>query len=104
MANGDDAIKALADQLELLLGEFGQDTITPSAVDTTTTKRVNYARSYAALAPLLPRTFVQIDAQTASGTTTHLWVSLEDSTGFTLNVRSSTTSLKQVRWHTRLFL
>lgn len=104
MANGDDAIKALADQLELLLGEFGSDGILPVAADTTASKRINYARSYAALAPLLPRAFVMPDAAISSSTTTNFWVSLEDSTGFTINVRSSTVSNKLFRWQTRLFL
>lgn len=93
-------LRTALNRIDLLAGEVGTNSITPSAVDTTTSKRINYARSYAALAAI-PKAFVFTDAAAASSTTNNWWVTDEDSTGFTVNVRSTTTSLKQFRYMVR---
>lgn len=101
LANGDDAIKALAERVDLLLGESGFTNITPSAVNTTTSVRINYARSYAGLAPIVPAPFAQLASAVASTDTVYVWASAADATGFTLNIRASSTTLRNVRWHNR---
>jgi hypothetical protein len=98
--DGENTIQALATLVDLLLGETGTDSITPSAANTTTTKRVNYARSYAAL-PSAPRAFLNFDAAINSTDAVFIWVSGEDATGFTLNIKSQSTTAKAVRWNCR---
>jgi hypothetical protein len=98
--DGENAMQAIADRVDLLLGETGTDSITPSAANTTTTKRINYARSYAGL-PLVPRAWVMPDAAINSTDAVFFWVSGEDATGFTLNVRSQSTTAKAIRWMCR---
>lgn len=89
------------DRIDLLLGESGTDDITPSAANTTTTKRVNYSRSYGALAPLVPSPFVVVNSSIASTDIVNVWSSAPDATGFTLNIRASSTTTRQVRWMCR---
>lgn len=101
VADGDNTIQSLATRVDLLLGEVGTANITPSAVDTTTTLRVNYSRSYAALAPLVPQPIAVINEMVAVAGTVHLWTSAHDATGFTLNVRSSSVATRNVKWQTR---
>lgn len=101
-ADGDDIMRAMADRLDLLLGETGEVVITPTAVDTVQSVRVNYARSYAALAPMVPKVvglFVN-ENRTVSGVV-NLWSSGEDATGFTLNYRAATTATRAIRWNAR---
>lgn len=98
VADADQTIKAAADRLDLLLGESGVTTITPTAADTTTTLRVNYSRSYAALAPLVPRATAHVNESYAVATVVNVWTTAEDATGFTLNIRSSGTAARSVKW------
>lgn len=93
-------MQSLAERVDLLNGETGQLTIVPSAINTTTSVRVNYVRTYAALAAI-PRAFVVNNAVVQSTDSVYLWVSLEDATGFTLNVRASSVTGRNVRWFCR---
>lgn len=101
VADGEDVITQLAQRLDLLLGETGTTTITPSAANTTTTKRVNYSRSYGALAPVVPRPFAVIDEGVGTTLEVNVWTSAEDASGFTLNIRASDTQNRAVKWLTR---
>lgn len=101
VATVDDTVEALAERLDMLLGETGSTTITPSAVDTQTGKRINYTRSYAALAPLVPSVQLTMGEGLSTSNVVQLWVTGEDATGFTLNIRSSTTTTRTIRWLSR---
>lgn len=93
--DGENLIQQLAERVDLLLGETGTVTLTGMVADTTKSQRVNYARDYGTL---IPAAFAFNDATAASSITIHIWTSAEDSTGFTLNVRSSSTSNRAIRW------
>lgn len=97
--SGDDHIRLAMDRIDLLLGESGTVNITPSAANTDTTLRVNYSRTYAALAPAVPRAMAVIgESINAAASPTTVWTSGEDATGFTLNIRSATTGIRSVKW------
>ena len=95
----DDTMQALANKVDLLMGEYNDTTITPSAVDTTTSVRVNYSRSYATVA--VPKVIAVCNEARATAAVVNVWTSAEDATGFTLNIRSSTTAARLVRWFAR---
>lgn len=97
VAELDDIGQDLAERLDLLMGETGLATITPSAANVDTTLRVNYARSYAAL-PSVPRVHTELRETIGTGTIVLLFADGEDATGFTLHIRSSNTSARNVRW------
>lgn len=46
VADGDDTMRAMADRIDYCLGETIDDSITPSAANTKTTKVVNFGRTY----------------------------------------------------------
>jgi hypothetical protein len=97
-ASIDEASLAMATRLDLLLGESGTVQMTPSAANTDTTVRVNYARSYADLAPIVPVVLVNLAESVASTQTTYVYADGFDATGFTLHIRSSVTTQRTVRW------
>lgn len=94
----DDAMQALAERVDVLLGETGLATITPSAIDTQTQLVVMYGRTY----PTVPR--VMLERNFASGALANridLWPSNELVDRFTLNIRSYNTAARDVRWLAR---
>lgn len=93
----DNTMAAMAARLDLLIGESLDVSITPSAVDTTTTQRVNYSRSYAALAPLVPKPIVHVNETVGTTAAVNVWTTAEDATGFTLAIRSTSTAARTVR-------
>lgn len=98
----DETMQALAERLDLLQGESGTDTIQAAGAGTVT-KRINYARNYStALGGLgfVPRASVQLSTSHAD---TILWVEGEDSTGFTVGLRTATagTLIRTFRWFCR---
>lgn len=95
----DDTMKALAERVDLMIGEAGDTSITPSAADTNTSVRVNYSRSYAAAG--VPKVLCAVNESRAVATTVWVWSSAEDATGFTLNIRASSTATRSVRWVAR---
>lgn len=98
VADGENTIQALAERVDLMLGETGTLNVTGIAVDTIKSVRVDYARSYAALAPMVPKAFAFNDQNTASTTTCNVWTSGEDATGFTVNLRVGSTSNRVIKW------
>lgn len=96
--SGDDHIRAAMDRIDLLLGESGTKTITPSAINVDTSVRVDYARSYAALAPVVPQPMICLNESVPSTQTVNIWPSAPDATGFTLNIRSASTTSRNIRW------
>jgi len=93
-------LRALADKLDLLFGEMGTITMTPVAADTTVSVRVNYARDYTSTGSV-PQVWVQIDQNTPTAATLYTWITAKDYTGFTLNMRKSTTANQALRWFAR---
>lgn len=98
VGDGDDTFRDAMDLLDLYMGEWGTYTFSSPVADTNMAQRINYGRDYS---PYTPRVFAMNDSATAAATALHIWISGEDSTGFTLNIRSSNTSAKSVRWHAR---
>lgn len=93
----DTTMQALAERVDLLAGESGQETKTPSAANVDDTWRVNYARSYAAL-PRVPKVLVQLQQSIGTGTVVQIFADGEDATGFTLHLRASNTTPRPIRW------
>lgn len=90
---------AMARRLDLIAGETGSTTIQAAGAGVVT-KRVNYARDYSTTYGGLgytPRAWVQLSSGHAD---TILTVSAEDSTGFTLELRTALagTLTRTVRW------
>ncbi len=99
-ATVDTTMQALAERVDLMAGETGIAVITPSASNVDTTLRVNYARSYAAL-PAVPRVHTELRETIGTGTVVQLFADGEDATGFTLHIRSTNTTTRNVRWWCR---
>lgn len=96
--DGDDTQRAAMDRIDLLLGESGTKSITPSAANTDTSVRVDYSRSYAGLAPLVPTPMVQLNESVPTTISCFVWASAADAAGFTLNIRSGNVSARSIRW------
>lgn len=96
LASLDEFTNQLATRVHALFRgiQGGSTTITPSAVNTQTTKRVNFPTSYLAN----PDVVVCLgEGITTPGAIT-LWVTGIDTTGFTLGITSATTAARTVRW------
>lgn len=94
----DGTSQSIAQVLDLLIGETGLATITPSAVDTTTSLVVPYSRVY----PVVPRVFLSGPAMGfAIANQLNVWVSNEAVDQFQLNIRSYNTVARDVRWWAR---
>lgn len=97
LATVDNTLQALAERVDLLRGETGTVNIGADTADVTKSQRVNYARSYAALG-FTPRVSLQVNDDFQTSNVFRAWVSLEDATGFTLNIRASNLVVRPVRW------
>lgn len=98
VAAGAAAMRALADRLDLLLGETGTVDLAGGGTSSWVSVRVNYARDYSDTTLPMPRAWVI----TTSHHFDHLFqVDGEDRTGFTLNMRSNSTAVRTVRWWAR---
>lgn len=97
LANGDDTIKALAERVDILMGEAGSDSITPSAANTTTTKRINFSRTY----PTIPTVVAGVGSTTVAPGTLSLWVAAIDTSGFTVLVQRTSTTAVPFMWVAR---
>lgn len=101
VASVDDTMQELAERVDLLLGEKGLANVTPSAANVDHTVRVNFARSYAALSPMLLTVTTWLEQSIGTGTTVETFADAVDATGFTLHVRASNTTTRPVRWVAR---
>lgn len=95
-------IKSLADRIDYLLGETGDDSITPSAANTKTTKAIAFAREYktpprVVLSPGKDNSISNF----ASTVTLTMWVDDVSATGFTVAINASNTSGRDFTWHAR---
>ena len=95
----DQTMQALADRVDLLLGETGSDTITAAGAGTVS-KRITYARTYPADMPI-PRATIQ---QSTNHADSIFIVDGEDRTGFTVTLRTSSagTATRTFRWLARV--
>lgn len=94
----DETMQALAERLDLLHGETGLATITPSGADVATSLVVFYSRTY----PTVPRVFTEgPPAVYAIANQLNVWVTNELVDRFTLNIRSYNTTARDVRWWAR---
>lgn len=98
LSDGDDRIKALAERLDLLIGESGAQAITLAA-NTNNTVRVNYSRSYAAIAPLVPLAMATMNTTNTNGCV--YWTTGHDATGFTLGARCAVAATYTINWSVR---
>ena len=101
VADGDDTMRALADRVDYCLGENGEDSITPSAANTKTTKTINFGRTYKSP----PRVVVGLGGDNYSvsigaGALT-LWVDDVTNSSFTLAINAASTLARQVTWMAR---
>lgn len=96
IATVDNTVQALAERLDLLLGEHGTAQINVAAANTNTQVAVVYTRNYGALVPTPQATIVS----TFSATMT---VMARDftATGFNLVIRSGVTGNHFVNWSAR---
>lgn len=97
ISDGDDRIKALAERVDLLLGEQGSQAVTVVTGGTAVDVVVAYARTYA---PLVPVVMVTPLSSTTPGVLS--WnVLTSSSTGFTLRVNRSSPGTATMAWSAR---
>lgn len=93
----DDTAELLAERIDLLHGETGLATITPSAIDTQTQLVVMYGRTY----PFVPRVLLEPRfTYPAIANQIRWWTSNELVDRFTLNIRSYNVAARDFRWIT----
>lgn len=95
----DDTMQALAQRLDLMLGETGTLSLASGTADTAVSQRVNYSRDYSSVGA--PTVMVMQDGNVTAANTVNYWVTSPDATGFTLNMRTSNTTSKAFRWTAR---
>jgi hypothetical protein len=95
---GDNKIQELAERVDVVVGEAGTDSITPSAANTTTSKRINYSRTY----PSVPVPFVTVGNTTQAPGTLSIWTGSADASGFTVFVQRTGTTAVPFNWMCRL--
>lgn len=96
-ADGDEKIKALAERVDLMLGQHGQVNLAPSGSDVVTSANVVYGRTY----PTAPRVICAPASAVGSATTVFVWPTNETTTGCTINMRASNASSRNVNWMAR---
>lgn len=97
VADGDEKIKALAERVDLMLGQHGQVNLAPSGSDVVTSANVVYGRTY----PTVPRVFLSLASAVGTATTVFVWSTNETTTGCTINMRASNASSRTVNWMAR---
>lgn len=101
VADGDDTIRTALDRIDYMLGETGDNTITPSAANTKTTKVINFARTY----KTPPRCMVSLGRDAFVGNVTagalSIWVDDVSTTQITIAVNRQTTSVTEFTWTAR---
>lgn len=97
VAAGDEKIKALAERIDLMIGQSGDVNLAPSGSDVVTSQAVAYGRAY----PTVPKVICGIGSPVGSGATVFVWPTLETVNGFTINMRASNASARTVTWTAR---
>lgn len=100
-ADGDDIMRAIADRVDYLLGESGDNTITPSAASTKTTKVIPFGRTY----KTPPRVVLSPGRDNYSATigqgTMSLWIDDVSTTTFTVGIRANSVGTEAFTWMAR---
>lgn len=93
----DETMQALAERLDVLQGETGNDTIQAAGIGTVS-KVINYARNYTGLGN--PRVTI---TRTSNHDDTILWVTAAGATSFTINLRTlaAGTATRSFDWQAR---
>lgn len=98
---GDDAMRALADRVDYLLGESGDNNITPSAANTKTTKVIAFGRTYSTP----PRVVVGFGrdgfANNITAGVATVWVDDVSTTDVTIGVNANNTTVREFTWIAR---
>lgn len=99
VASLDQTLQAMAEHLDLLLGETGDNTVQAAGAGEVS-KRINYARTYPSPLPI-PRATVQLSSNQAD---LLLSVHSEDRTGFSVRLRTATAGspTASFRWYARV--
>lgn len=94
----DDWSEQLAERLDYLFGESGDNTITPSAASTKTTKVIPFGRTYATP----PRVVHSMGRDAMGGTigagAVSLWVDDVTTTDFTIAIHATSTVTREFTW------
>lgn len=93
----DDTMQDLAERLDIMMGETGVKTMTPSAADTNTASVVMLSRTY----PTNVAVMLQINSGFGVTTVVDVYPSNELTDRFTLNIRSTSTVARDIRWWAR---
>lgn len=99
--SGDDHIRAAMDRIDYMLGESGDNTITPSAANTKTTKVIAFSRQY----KTPPRVLVCLGRDAAvvniGAGVVSLWVDDVTVDNFTVAINRTTTAVTDLTWTAR---
>lgn len=97
LAGLDEFTLSLATRLQALenMRQGGEASITPSAANTATTKRITFPESIPGGGT--PKVVVCLAENAGAGAVT-LWVTGIDATGFTLGINSTNTTARAVKW------
>lgn len=101
VADLDQVLRETLDRISYLLGETNDNTITPSAANTKTTKVINFARTY----DTPPRVLLSPGRDNFANTITQgvmqLWVDDVTTTTFTVGVIANNTTTREFTWMAR---
>ncbi len=101
VADLDQVLRETLDRIDYLLGETGDNTITPSAANTKTTKVINFARTY----DTPPRVLLSLGRDAFVGTNTAgvltLWVDDVTTTTVTVGIHAANTTTREFTWLAR---
>lgn len=96
--NGDDAMRALAERVDYLLGEAGETSITPSAATTKTTKTINFGRTY----KNPPRVVISFGHSTSGAAVANgaasIWVESVSTTQLVIGIYAANTNSRDLTW------
>lgn len=94
-------LKTLAERVDYMLGESGDNTITPSAANTKTTKVINFARTYDTPPRVLLSPGRDGFANTITQGVMQLWVDDVTATSFTVGVIANNVTAREFTWTAR---
>lgn len=91
-ADGDDVMRAMADRIDYCLGENGDNTITPSAANTKTTKTIAFARTYKTAPRVLVCEGQDGAVMSHAPGAVSIWVEDVTTTDFTVGIQRTNTN------------
>lgn len=97
----DELLRETLDRLDYVLGEADDNTITPSAANTKTTKVIAFARTYDTPPRVLLSPGRDGFANTITQGVMQLWVDDVTTTTFTVGVIANNTTVREFTWQAR---